>query len=219
MRVRLRRLGAGLLLSIVTILVASAAVAGPIHYYNELLTSDVFVGLAGDMRAQLDASIDIGDLSDIVLAGSVTPGDGLGSGYVGSNQTVTYTHRFQPADLVQTILGASLYIATVDDSFLDGRETVAITLDDQFWASGGATFSVFGGWVSASLFQTDSEAIVRVTSTRGDVNLVASLFKVVYTEQDMPGIGGGSTTAVPEPGAMALFAAGLCVVGVATRQR
>jgi len=219
MRAVLRGLGAGVLISLVTTFVASVALAGSIHFYNELLTSDAFIGLPGDMRAQLDASIDIGDLSDIVLDGSVTPGDGLGNGYVAANQSVTYTHRFQPADVVQTILGAALFIATVDDALFDGRETVAITLDDQFWASGSATFSVFGGWVSASLFQTDGEAVVRVTSTRGDVNLVASLFKVVYSAPSGTGTGGVGTTAVPEPGSMALFAAGMGVVGVATRRR
>ena len=60
MRAVLRGLGAGVLISLVSTFIASVALAGSIHFYDELLTSGAFIGLPGDMRAQPDASIDIG---------------------------------------------------------------------------------------------------------------------------------------------------------------
>jgi len=197
--------------------IASVASAGPIHVYGELLTSDAAVGLPGNVRAQLDASFDP-SAYDIVLDGSVSPGDGLGSGYIGRRGAITYSHYFSPSAAVDEILGASLLIGTADDGLFDGGESVEITLDGDFWASGWATFSVFGGTVSASLFEDDGEAVVSVSSRRGDVNLVASLFKVVYEAPDVPGDGGG-IAAVPEPRAMMLFSAGLGVAGIVTRRR
>lgn len=204
------------LATLAALLVSSMATAGPIHVFGEVLTSTALSGPASNVRAQLDLNLDM-TANDILAGGSITQGDGIGSGFVSGSQSVTFTHRFRPAAVVSSILSASLFVTTADDSWFDGHESVAISLDQQFWASGGATLRVFGGRVSASLFQSDGEAIVSVRSTRGDVNVVASLFKVVY-DAGAPG-GGGGTSAVPEPGAMALFCAGLGVVGIVKRRR
>jgi hypothetical protein len=198
--------------------VAATASAGPIHYYGELLTSEAAVGLPGDVRAQLDTML-TGDPADLLLDGSVSAGDGIGSGYVSDGGSVTYTHRFSPSAQVESVVRAALSVVTFDDSLFDAREAVAITLDDAFWAQGGATFQVFGGTVQAAVFDQDGEAVVTVRSLRGDVQVVASLFEVVYTAVDATGGGGTGVGAVPEPGAALLFCAGIGVIGVATRQR
>lgn len=221
MRNLIRRSGFVALVTFAALFIASAASAGSIHLYGELMTSNQF-GAAPNIRGQLDVGYDF-DANDIMLNGNISYGDGIGNGYVPHNGWVTYEHRFEPAAIVDNILGAGLYIATWDD--MRGRrdikeifeqEAVAITLDGEFWNGGWATYRIFDGWVAASLFEDDGEMVVRVASRTGDVIVGASLFKVLYESDD--GSGGG-TSAVPEPGAAMLFCAGLGVVGVATRRR
>lgn len=94
-----------------------------------------------------------------------------------------------------------------------------ILLGGSFWAGGNATVRVFAGTVSASLFQSDGEAVVSVPSTRGDVNVVASVFAVVSSAGGPAQGGGAGIAAVPEPGAIMLFGGGIGVVGITTRRR
>jgi len=209
------------LLGIVLLALATAApaFAGPIHHYAELLTSSSQSALPGDALIQLDATTDPTNMN-LVLDGTTTAGAGLGSGYVTTGSALSFTHSFAPTASVERIIGAVLSIVTIDDSLLDPRENVRITLDDTFFAQGQATLGLFGGAVQAQLFQSDGRATVRVAATRGDLNVVSSLFQVTYAAIDTSGSGGGaSTSAVPEPGAALLFSAGIGVVGVATRRR
>jgi len=60
---------------------------------------------------------------------------------------------------------------------------------------------------------------VSVSSTRGDVNIVASLFKVAYSAVSATSGGGTGAVAVPEPHAVMLFSAGAGMVGIGTRRR
>ena len=82
--------------------------------------------------------------------------------------------------------------------------------------------AVVASILSASLFASDGRAVVTVSSTRGDVNVISSIFEVRCDAAAIGGAGGGtgagSVSAVPEPRAKVQFVAGLAVVGIATRR-
>ena len=200
------------LLAALTLALASLVLAGSAsaNVYAELLTSNAF----GNLRVQADVGFDPTNL-DIMLNGSVTRGDGIGNGSVGNGRIATFTHYFNPAQVVGRLLSASVWITTIDNAFGDGREFVRITLDDTFFAAGRATFATLGGAVNARLLQ-DGQLDVAVIGY-GTSNVVSSVFKAFYRPGGPGGGGGGS--AVPEPGGLALFYTGLGVFGVYKRRR
>ncbi|MCC6642007.1 MAG: hypothetical protein IT386_12675 [Deltaproteobacteria bacterium] len=211
-------LGAGLLVS------APAAFAATI-WEADLLTSDKFA-LLPNRHATASVAADF-------EAFTITPdwslgaaGSGLGDGKVPPSKTFTHTVA---APAGATIDKAWLLVSFSDDGFDMPPETGVVQIADLTFATSGwggfgylapsPLVEVVGGDVTAALVAGgDGSLQVTVSSSQPDRDLYlhASLLKV----QLSTGSGGGSPgTAVPEPGALLVFAAGLAVTAASLRDR
>ncbi len=195
--------------SAIVLLVAGSASAVTTHLYGELLTSNQSWLVPGNMRARVDAAFEV-DPFDIVVSGSITRGAGLGNGYLAKGDVLRYTHSFVPSADVASIVGFCLEVGVMDDHFGDRRtEAVEIAINDAFWRGGRATARIFGGSVAELALDNNGQFEVAITATKGDLVVPFSLFKAVYRSDE----DGRDVVVVPEPGAMALFCAGVLVVG------
>lgn len=207
-----------LVFSAIAVLATGAASATSTHLYGELLTSDQTWLLPGNVRATVDATFEV-DPFDITVQGNVESGAGLGNGYLQAGDVLRYTHSFDPVASVDSIVGFSLAVGVMDDGFGDWKsEAVEIAVNEEFWRGGRATARIFGGNVTAALINGQGLLEVAIQATRGDLVVAFSLLKGVYISNDDRG-GGGNVAAIPEPGAMTLFCAGVLVVGTAGRRR
>ncbi|MEE3326092.1 MAG: hypothetical protein VX252_02020 [Myxococcota bacterium] len=201
---------------------ASTASAS-MHYFSEMLTSDLMTG-APNYQMILNANLDdSGNLSEVVT-NTMTAGAGLGSASVSAGGSLSYTHSFGPADTATGIVGSQLSVLTSGAS--SSNAFTSISLDDNFWLNQATSFQVLGGQVDATLFLSDGELLVNVSATGNDLDLVWSMFRVNYevdaTRQTLvssSGGGGDISAAIPEPGAATLFGAGILIVGSAIRRR
>ena len=201
---------------------ASTASAS-MHYFSEMLTSDLMTG-APNYQMILNANLDdSGNLSEVV-SNTMTAGAGLGSASVSAGGSLSYTHSFGPADTATGIVGSQLSVLTSGAS--SSNAFTSIALDDNFWLNQATSFQVLGGQVDATLFLSDGELLVNVSATGNDLDLVWSMFRVNYevdaTRQTLvssSGGGGDISAAIPEPGAATLFGAGILIVGSAIRRR
>lgn len=208
----LQKSAATLVAAVGLVLFAGVASAGPIHFYGELLTSNQAPGLT-NVRASGDFGIDFDDPWGLSATGDVDFGAGLGDGSLGLGETLEFMHTFAPAAVVDQILGASLWVST-NRWF---STAVELTLDGDFFDTGRAFFGIVGGEIEAELIEDDGEVSVAVSAANGRMTVFGSALKVMYEEAEGGG-GGGGESAVPEPGAAALYLAGLTVFAV-TRRR
>ena len=206
---------------------ASTASAS-MHYFSEMLTSDLMTGAPNYqilMNIDLD---DYGNFSELV-SNTATPGAGLGDSSISAGGDFSYTHSFGAADVATGIVSSHLNVLTASEG--DSGSYSEITLDGDFWLNQSMSFQLSGGQVDASLFTSDGELMVNVTAYGSDLDLVWSSFHVNY-EVDAnrlaegqtiiaTGAGGGGdiSAAIPEPGAATLFGAGILIVGSAIRRR
>lgn len=214
----------GLLFVAASLLAAAPALASTM-YFVEVLTASEF-SPAPDVRATLDAGVISSDPLDILLEGQITPDSGLGSGYLsGTGDFIQYTHRFTPALAFDRVTHATLMIGTIDDQLFDSRESVEIELNDVFWAAGRATFSLFGGNVTALFSNNQDELKVAVISRGGDSIVPLSMMMWRYETAEGPsagtsgpGTGTSGAAPVPEPTALALFGIGTLLVRHVSRR-
>ena len=203
------------------LLLAAPSMAGTM-YFAEMLTASQLTP-AANIRATLDAGIVSKDPFNILFDGQITPDAGLGDGYLsGRGDVLSYTHRFTPAMAWDRVTAATLVIGTMDDQLFDGREEVAIALNDSFWQSGSATRflvgNLFGGNVTALFSNNEDELEVSVISSRGDSVVAFSKMIWQYETAGGPAAGTGAQP-VPEPTALALFGIGTLIVRQASRRR
>lgn len=215
------RLVAPLLLAAGLLLSSSTAFAASI-WVGDLLTSDEFP-LLSDRHATASLTADFSTFTitpDWTLDG---PGTGLGDGKIPPSKT--YTHSFS-APAGTTIEKAWLFVSFSDDGFDFQSETGVVDVSGLLgsthgWVPGylppSPLVEIVGGDVTASLVASGSGGLqVTVSSAQADQDLYvhASLLKV---QLGTGGGGGTPGTAVPEPGAMLVFAAGLVVTAASLR--
>ena len=215
-----RGVGAGarlLFASIVCVVgvIMAGSAAALTQYYSELITSEDSLFLPSDVSMTL-TSDSLATPGAVANSGQRN-GSGLGDGYVGANDVVVYNHTFT-APSNATIIGASLAIATIDDQWWDRNESVAIGVDGVAWANGSAWLSIFFGNIAAGLFEVDGQLQITMVATKGDFNLIGSLFRVVYEVPDTSPAAPTAVNAVPEPGGMALFCTGIVIFGALRRR-
>ena len=199
-----RRSGLGFAAVLCAMLGASSASA--VSFYGELLTP--VGGARGTLTTDFGYGIDL-------VGGEWLPGlpnGGLVTGYA----PLTYTHHFAPDLAVASILSASLYVELIDDAapftdLLNPNERAVIKVDDSLWRTGYAVLHLHSGAVALNAFLEDGRFTVTVGSANGtDFRVVGSLFKVKFEPAVAP---------IPEPSAIAVFAAGLLLAGAALRRR
>jgi hypothetical protein len=216
------------LIAAAVVLFATPALAATM-LFGEVLTSSESLFLPQNVRATLEAGALDGDPENIILNGSVTAGDGLGSGMLGHpGDYVLFTHRFTPSLAYESVTSAHLMVGVRDDAFHTGdfrdmmraTETVDIALNGGDWAGGSAWFSLYDGDVTALFSNQEDEMVVAVIARNG--TSVVDFSSVIWTYETadvaMPGTSGGGTP-VPEPTGLALFCVGAIVLRGATRRR
>lgn len=224
MRVQFKFLFATALITIGLFLTSAASAS--MHYFAEVLTSDL-MRAAPDYQLVLNADLNDSGNFSAVVSNTMTAGAGLGDASISAGESISYTHSFGPADTATGIISSQLSVLTTGSSA--SGSFAEITLDDTFWTSRAMSFQVLGGQVDATLFQIDGELLVNVTATGSDLDLVWSMFRVTY-EVDAVRLAAGDTLisqggdgeisqAIPEPGAATLFGAGMLIVGSAIRRR
>lgn len=203
------------LVATIVVLFAVPAFAGTM-YYGELLTSDQSLLFPGNIRATMEAGYIGGDPYDLYLDGSIEHGQGIGDGYLsGRGDYVVYNHRFEPSMSVLSVTSAHLYVGVRDDQLFDGRESVSLALNDEFWQRGSAWFSLYDGDVTAFFHNAGDNLQVSVVSRRGDSVVDISMVKWEFETDGGPSAGGAQP--VPEPTGLALFCVGAVVLRRAAR--
>ncbi len=208
-------------LSLVLVAGAATVASAAPRIYAELLTSDqMWVGPT-DARITVDA--DLADWDENILLGAdVEYGAGLGDGYLRRGDWLSYSHTFDPVGSADSIIAATLSIAVADDQWGDRTEAVMIGVNGDFWQSGWATFRIFDGDVTAVFIDDNGQIRIDIVAVRGDLNVLLSTATVLYEDgSGSTGSCGGThpgTVAVPEPGGLALFCAGILAVGRVRRK-
>lgn len=208
---------------VAALLLASSTANASMHYYRQMLTSDLMSG-AADYSLELRADLDQAGNLAAVVSNTMTAGAGLGTGSVLDGSALSYVHSFGAVDAAARIASGHLSVLTASTSE-SGSSYVEITLDDSFWLDRSISFSVLGGQIDAVLFEGDGELLVSITAHGSAMDLMWSMFRVNYEMNDDPiveasgSMAGEISTAIPEPGAATLFAAGMLVVGTAIRRR
>jgi hypothetical protein len=219
---RLRAFSSVLLAGAV-LLSSSAALAASI-FYGDLLTSDKFA-LLENRHATASLGVDFASFS-------ITPdwtldaaGTGLGAGKIPPAKT--YTHSID-APAGATIEKAWLFVSFSDDGFDLQPETGVVDLSGLVLSTNGIVSGyqapsplteIVSGDVTANLASSpDGKLVVTVStaSANQDMYIHASLLKVQYSTG---GGAGGPGSAVPEPGALLVFAVGLAVTAAGLRGR
>jgi hypothetical protein len=197
------------------LLVAAPAFAGTM-LFAEVLTSNQSLFLPQNVRATVEAGYINADPYDIMMQGDITPGAGIGDGSLSSTgDYVLFTHRFTPSTAYTAVTKAHLFIGVRDNRLFDGRESVDISLNQDFWQGGSAWLTLFDGEVTALFSNQEDELTVAVVSRRGSSIVDFSGLIWEYTTDDdvRPG-----TQPVPEPTGLALFCVGAVVLRRATRR-
>ena len=161
----------------------TSAASASMHYFAEVLTSDL-MWAAPDYQLVLNADLNDSGYISAVVSNTQTAGAGLGDASISVGESISYTHSFGPADTATGILSSQLSVLTSGSSA--SGSFAEITLDDTFWTSRAMSFQVLGGQVDATLFQIDGELVVNVTATGSDLDLVWSMFRVTYEVDAVP---------------------------------
>lgn len=224
MIVKFKMLSAMAVISVGLLLTSVASAS--MHYFAEMLTSDL---MAAAPNYQITLNVDLDDYGNFseIVSNVATPGAGLGSSTVSEGGSFSYIHTFGAADTATGIIDSQLNVLTAGSDSAGAYSE--ITLDDNFWVNQAMSFEVLGGQVNASLFTSDGEVLVNVSAHGSDLDLVWSSFHVNYEVDPLrlaqgqtvisSGGGGDISAAIPEPGAATLFGAGILIVGTAIRRR
>lgn len=158
-------------------------------------------------------------------------------GYVGSGETLSYQHLFEPINDpskdITAVDSAWLYVGVSDDwrcsdwhgcvsDWFVETETAALDLNSVSWQSGRATARIFWGDVTAEADLLANNGILNVTvsSTEGDFSVLWSKMVTDYEWEPTGGGGTGGVNAIPEPSAALVFSFGaLIVTGSVKRNR
>ena len=186
------------LLVVGSILLATSA-AQAVGFYAEVLTPTGFPFFS-NQTGRVTLAVDFNPFD--VIADLDSFGPGLGSALV--PPTKEYTHTFAPSIGVASVEAAWLFVSVIDDSFVDGAETVKILVDGSLFEQGSATLDVFFGPVTITA--AGDTILVNVSAVAGDFKIVASALKVKFTE-------------IPEPTTAALLGLGLAGLAWASRRR
>ncbi|MDG2049067.1 MAG: PEP-CTERM sorting domain-containing protein [Myxococcota bacterium] len=204
---RMRPLLFSLAIGLVMSLASTASATSSFLYIQTLLTEPLAnSGLSSLLNFEQEIECEYCQTTSFVEVS-----DSLGNGYVSRRgPALTYRHTFEPNAPVQNLDLAALHVFVRDDQWFDWKEEVVVSINgDVFDTEQVTLISVLGGFVETSLFAEEGFLDVRVEATSGDFQVMASLFAVSYDSN--------AAAAVPEPGAMALFFAGVSVVAASRK--
>jgi hypothetical protein len=208
------RCALALLVSIVCLVISSSA-AATTQYFAEVVTSEDAFFLPSDTTTSLTSDT-VASLATIFNDGQVE-GAGIGDGSMSAGDTLVYNHTFEmPTNA--SIISASLAVAVVDKHWRTSSDDVTIDVNGASWADGSTWLSIMSGGITAGISEVGGQLQITIMATQGNFDLVGTLFRVAYEIPDTGSSIGEDVSAVPEPGAMALFYAGIVVFG-STRKR
>lgn len=201
------RLSRTSMLAAVAAALLGAQSAQAVSFYAELLTNDRFLFLP-DTTARATVTVDLDPLGFDWSGHTTGPNTGLGTGIVAPGAPLEYTHVFDPTPDSATVLSAWLLIAVADDQlFPDGPEIATVQIQGSLWKTGQATVNLLLGNITAlGLVTLDGDTLdIRVSSSEGDFQVLASALKVTFAE-------------VPEPATLMLVALGAALLAARRRK-
>ena len=201
------RLSRTSVLAAVAAALLGAQSAQAVSFYAEILTNDGFVFLP-DTTARGTVTVDFDPFGFDWNGQTSGPNSGLGAGLVTPGAPLEYTHVFDPTPDSASVLSAWLLIVVADDQlFPDGPEVASVQLQGSLWQTGQATLNLLLGNITAlGLVTLDGDTLdVRISSSAGDFQVLASALKVKFSE-------------VPEPGTLMLVALGAALLAARRRE-